>query len=272
MSKFKRKRLVRGISCKLTSILKSEEVCYLLQIFYVWKMFQRKANYGFRLPDHGACKHLWKCAIEHHTFYSNEIKPGKVRRSSSLSPQRFFKRHSKYQYSGRTQDQVIKDSLSIQRPNPEIKRTPSIRISTRQDVSKKSSETANNNRNTADTPSGDGSTSTFSGSDPLKEFETEHIPEVPPDDHNHSQIDLVDSKWTGNENGPVTEVGAVSDSETPENEGNVALSVLFILLLVALIIIPVAVVVQSNKEAIKSSSAYQSFAAWFQSVTGVNIL
>jgi hypothetical protein len=95
---------------------------------------------------------------------------------------------------------------------------------------------------------------------------------VPPDDHNHSQIDLVDSKWTGNENGPVTEVGAVSDSETPENEGSMALSVLFILLLVALIIIPVAVVVQSNKEAIKLSSAYQSFAAWFQSVTGVNIL
>ncbi|CAB4043379.1 FERM domain-containing 5-like [Paramuricea clavata] len=78
MSKFKRKRLVRVVSCKLTYNLMSEEVCYLLQIFYVWKMFQREANYEFRLPDYGACKHLWKCAIEHHTFYSNEIKPGRV--------------------------------------------------------------------------------------------------------------------------------------------------------------------------------------------------
>ncbi len=31
--------------------------------------FQRKANYGFRLPDPLACKHLWKCAVEHVAFY-----------------------------------------------------------------------------------------------------------------------------------------------------------------------------------------------------------
>ena len=31
--------------------------------------FQRKANYGFRLPDPLACKHLWKCAVEHLAFY-----------------------------------------------------------------------------------------------------------------------------------------------------------------------------------------------------------
>ena len=141
-------------------------------------------------------------------------------------------------------------------------------------MSKKSSETANNNRNLLDTPTGDGSNSTSSGSDPLKEFETEHIPEVPHEDHNHSQTDLdrVDAKWTGSENGPVAEVGAMNDNVKPGNEGNTALSVVFILILVALFIIPVAMILHSNKEAVQSSSTYQSFAEWFQSVTGVNIL
>ena len=153
-------------------------------------------------------------------------------------------------------------------------RTPSIRISTRQDVSKKTSETANNNRNSSDTPTGDGTNSTSSGSDPLKEFETEHIPEVPPDDHNQSQtnLDRVDAKWTGAENGPVVaEVGAASESANPGNESNMALSVLFILLLIALVLIPIAVVVQTNKEGIKSSTAYSGLATWFESVTGICI-
>lgn len=152
-------------------------------------------------------------------------------------------------------------------------RTPSIRISTK-DVSKKSSENGNNNRNHVNSSTGDGSISTSTVSDPLKEFETEHIPEIPPDDHNHSHTDFdqVDTKWSGNENGPVTEVSSVGDNVKPGGEGNLALSFVFILLLVALIIIPVAFVVQSNKEAIKSSAAYHSFASWFQSVTGVAIL
>jgi hypothetical protein len=99
------------------------------------------------------------------------------------------------------------------------------------------------------------------------------MPEVPPDDHNQSEthLDTVDAKWTGN--GPVAEVGAMSEkTKKPEDEGNTALSALFILILVALVIIPVAVVLQSNKEVIKSSSGYQNFTAWFRSVTGLNIL
>ena len=102
------------------------------------------------------------------------------------------------------------------------------------------------------------------------------MPEVPPDDHNQSRTDLdrVDAKWTGTENGPaaVAEVGAASDSAKPAKESNMALSVLFILLLIALVIIPIAVVFQSNKDGIKSSSAYTGFAAWFESVTGISIL
>ena len=100
------------------------------------------------------------------------------------------------------------------------------------------------------------------------------MPEVPPEDPNqsHTDLDNIDSKWTGSENGPVAEVGAMSDNTSPGDDSGMALSVLFMLLLVALIIIPIAVVLQSNKELIKSSSVYQSFAAWFQSVTGLDIL
>ncbi|EDO34391.1 predicted protein [Nematostella vectensis] len=40
------------------------------KVFYVQvHKDDRKANYGFRLPDPLACKHLWKCAVEHHAFY-----------------------------------------------------------------------------------------------------------------------------------------------------------------------------------------------------------
>ena len=94
---------------------------------------------------------------------------------------------------------------------------------------------------------------------------------MPTDEHGHSHTDLdrVDAKWTGTENGPVAEVGSVSESGKPGNESNVALSVLFILLLVALIMIPVAIFVQGNKEGLEF---YKGFASWFESITGVSIL
>jgi len=44
----------------------------VIQVDWISKIvlnFQRKANYGFRLPDPLACKHLWKCAVEHLAFY-----------------------------------------------------------------------------------------------------------------------------------------------------------------------------------------------------------
>lgn len=137
-------------------------------------------------------------------------------------------------------------------------------------MSRKTSETANNNRNLADTSTADGAHSTSSGSDPLKEFETEHIPDVPPDDHNHSHtdIDRIDAKWTGAENGPVTEVGSMGENAKPVDASKWALSILFILILLALIVIPLAIVIQSNKEALKSSSAFSSFGEWLESVTG----
>ncbi|KXJ26282.1 FERM domain-containing protein 3 [Exaiptasia diaphana] len=93
------------------------------KVFYIQVLKEeRKANYGFRLPDPLACKHLWKCSVEHHAFYSSqnpkEIKP---KRRTSLSPPKLFRR-SKYKYSGPTQEDVIAESEKISRPEPEIKR------------------------------------------------------------------------------------------------------------------------------------------------------
>ena len=136
-------------------------------------------------------------------------------------------------------------------------------------MSKRSSESSNNNRHShlLDITTRDGSHDDQPRPDPLEEFETEHIPDAPAEDQGHAlaDVDHMDSNAVDNHvHGGVTNVGSrTQDSGQPTTERNSALSLLFILLIVALIVIPIAVVIQSNKQAIKASALYRSFDRWF---------
>ncbi|XP_022248755.1 band 4.1-like protein 4 [Limulus polyphemus] len=75
-------------------------------------------TYGFELPSKQACKHLWKCCVEHHAFFRLtqvwEV-PGGSGKMFSLS--------SRFRYSSRTQKQMQLD-LKQNRPPPTITRVP----------------------------------------------------------------------------------------------------------------------------------------------------
>ena len=156
-------------------------------------------------------------------------------------------------------------------------RTPSIRIVAKGDISKKSSDSSgNNNRGSQGTPNSDSNHSNTPGTDPLHEFETEHIPDVPKEDHGHSTPDLdhPDAKVENHLGDAVTEIGATTQNLTEPSTGpsSTLLTYVFILLIIALFIIPIAVVIQSNKEALKGTATYKSFDNFLYRITGIHPL
>ena len=83
--------------------------------------------FQFTLRSSKACKHLWKCAIEFHSFY-------RLQHNTSLrSRQSFVRMQSKFRYSGKTEAQLRASSRAPQ-PRRQItfQRRPSKRYSRRE--------------------------------------------------------------------------------------------------------------------------------------------
>eukprot|EP00096_Caligus_rogercresseyi_P009441 TRINITY_DN3212_c0_g2_i1.p1 TRINITY_DN3212_c0_g2~~TRINITY_DN3212_c0_g2_i1.p1 ORF type:complete len:821 (+),score=153.89 TRINITY_DN3212_c0_g2_i1:54-2465(+) len=78
-------------------------------------------TYGFETPSRSACKHLWKCCVEHHAFF----------RLVQVSPSGMFSLGSRFRYSGRTEKEVLQQASSIRRQPPQFTRRPSQRYSRR---------------------------------------------------------------------------------------------------------------------------------------------
>lgn len=80
--------------------------------------------FAFRLASTKACKSLWKCAVEQHAFFQLKSGPSATTRKNN-----FFRRGSKFRYSGKTQFQTA--SLNVSRRNVSFERKPSQRFSRR---------------------------------------------------------------------------------------------------------------------------------------------
>uniref|UniRef100_A0A4W5MSJ9 Erythrocyte membrane protein band 4.1 like 4A n=1 Tax=Hucho hucho TaxID=62062 RepID=A0A4W5MSJ9_9TELE len=82
-----------------------------------------ETSFFFKAPNKTACKHLWKCCIEHHTFFRMPENDGNTL-TRKLS--KFGSLGSKHRYSGKTAMQMGRDpSASLPRPDLQVVRTRS---------------------------------------------------------------------------------------------------------------------------------------------------
>lgn len=86
---------------------------------------EQEHTFVFRLHNEKACKHLWKCAVEHHGFFrlQEPVKGGSAR-------QNFFRMGSRFRYSGKTEYQSAHRSRA--RRTIQLERKPSQRYGRRQ--------------------------------------------------------------------------------------------------------------------------------------------
>ncbi|XP_028853034.1 FERM domain-containing protein 3 isoform X2 [Denticeps clupeoides] len=107
---------------KRIHLLKWEDVSKLKfegKAFYVIGLQREKLVLTFHTSTPAACKHLWKCGVEHQAFYKC-VKSSQIK--TVCSSNIFFK-GTRFRYSGRVAKEVIEASLKIQREPPEVCRS-----------------------------------------------------------------------------------------------------------------------------------------------------
>ncbi|XP_035378710.1 band 4.1-like protein 5 isoform X4 [Electrophorus electricus] len=85
---------------------------------------EQEHTFVFRMDHPKACKHLWKCAVEHHAFFRLR---GPVQKGSAHSS--FIRMGSRFRYSGKTEYQTTKANKA--RRSASFERRPSRRYSRR---------------------------------------------------------------------------------------------------------------------------------------------
>ncbi|KAF4103169.1 hypothetical protein G5714_016052 [Onychostoma macrolepis] len=69
---------------------------------------------SFSLDSYRACKQLWKCCVEHHSFFRNRVQDTKTKRFLTLG--------SRFRYHGHTQTECLEASVNITRAPPRFTR------------------------------------------------------------------------------------------------------------------------------------------------------
>ncbi|XP_073780735.1 protein 4.1b isoform X2 [Danio rerio] len=73
-----------------------------------------EGNLSFSLANYRACKQLWKCSVEHHSFFRNRLQDTKAKRLLTLG--------SRFRYHGRKQSECVEASSNITRAPPRFTR------------------------------------------------------------------------------------------------------------------------------------------------------
>ncbi|KAJ7986963.1 hypothetical protein DPEC_G00333820 [Dallia pectoralis] len=82
-----------------------------------------ETSFFFEAPNKTACKHLWKCCVEHHTFFRM---PENDANTMTRKLSKFGSLGSKHRYSGKTAIQMCRDpSIILPRPDQHVVRTHS---------------------------------------------------------------------------------------------------------------------------------------------------
>ncbi|XP_006266323.2 band 4.1-like protein 4A isoform X2 [Alligator mississippiensis] len=82
-----------------------------------------ETSFFFEARNKSACKHLWKCCVEHHTFFRM---PENESNSLSRKVGKFGSIGNKHRYSGRTSLQMSRDhSIQLPRPDQHVERSRS---------------------------------------------------------------------------------------------------------------------------------------------------
>ncbi|KRG02171.1 band 4.1-like protein 4 isoform X5 [Drosophila mojavensis] len=82
------------------------------------------STYGFETPRKSACKHLWRCCVEHHAFF-RQVRVAPLPNSQSHAAD-LFQLGSRFRHS-RSDKQMEKDALAAGRSPPAFTRVPSKR-------------------------------------------------------------------------------------------------------------------------------------------------
>ncbi|GAB6026800.1 hypothetical protein CHUAL_013293 [Chamberlinius hualienensis] len=106
---------------------------------------EQEHTFVFRLLNPKACKHLWKCAVEHHAFFRLK---GPVRMPNAR--QTFFRMGSRFRYSGRTEFQTTQHSRT--RRTVQFERKPSQRFARRQSYMAKTAPQPTENQESSTSP------------------------------------------------------------------------------------------------------------------------
>ncbi|XP_051876614.1 band 4.1-like protein 4A [Pristis pectinata] len=117
--------LLHTVSGNSDAVILRKDYTFLIAMMDQFCLKCSETSYFFEVPNKAACKHLWKCCVEYHTFFrlpeTDEYSNSMSRKLSKLGSLGY-----RHRYSGKTAFQLNRDqSIELPRPDQNVQRTRS---------------------------------------------------------------------------------------------------------------------------------------------------